>query len=234
MHLWHIPLALDDASVLLRRPLLSPDEIQRADRFHFSRDRVRFVSAHAALREILAQYVNSPPQELVFVTGARGKPAPASTWKSCQIEFNLSHSGDFALLAVTWRLVLGVDIERIDPEFASEEIAERFFSASEVAILRSVPRPAQAEAFFSCWAGKEAYIKALGEGLSIPLDSFAVAFGQEVSAMLLHVDGHPDEVSRWSLYDLEAPEGFKAALLIEGKGHHLLQRQWTVARPDGG
>lgn len=227
-HVWQIPLVLEEPAVQRCRQALSSDEIQRADRFHFARDRVRFVAAHAAMREILAGYVNSAPQDLTFVTGDRGKPALASGGKGFQVEFNLSHSGDFAVLAIAKSMVLGVDIERINPEFASEQIAERFFAPIEVDHLRSLPPAAQAEAFFSCWTRKEAYIKAVGEGLSIPLDSFAVAFGPGVSPRLLQVDAQLDEISRWSMYDLQAPGGYKAALVIEGQGHHLLQKPWKA------
>ncbi len=114
----------------------------------------------------------------------------------------------------------------VDHEFASNEIATRFFSAKEVDTWRILSSSQKAGAFFSCWTRKEAYIKALGEGFSIPLDSFDVAFGPGVEATLLRVAFLPHEVARWSMYNIDAPAGYAAALVIEGQGHRLLRRRW--------
>jgi 4'-phosphopantetheinyl transferase len=225
VHIWQILLSGQSHSVHALRSLLSPDETQRADRFHFDQHRESFIVARAAMRQLLAGYVNVAPQKLIFFYGEQGKPELAPECSDGRIRFNLSHSGDFALLAVAGALSLGVDIERINEEFAGEDIAERFFSRSEVSQLRAIATDAKADAFFSCWTRKEAYIKAVGGGLSIPLDSFDVAFGPGVSAALLRVPVTPD-AKLWSLYDIPAPQGYKAALVIEGKKHRLQQWQW--------
>ena len=180
------------------------------------------------MREILGGYTGIPPQDLVFSYGDKGKPELAGQTGSAGIRFNLSHSGERALLAVSQGLTLGVDIELVNPEFGGQEIAERFFSASEVRHLLSIPVPERAEAFFSCWTRKEAYIKALGDGLSVPLDSFEVAFGPGRKAALLSIRVDPGEVSRWSMYDIEASPGYKAALVVEGSQHRLRHLQWTA------
>lgn len=224
--IWRINLAGEGQETQLCRDLLSQDEIQRAGRFHFAKHRRRFTVARAALRQILGRYAGIAPQNLVFSYGGKGKPELSGELAGSEIKFNLSHSSETALLAVTQGLTVGVDIEWVNSEFATEEIAERFFSAAEVNVLKALPAAERAEAFFSCWTRKEAYIKALGEGLSVPLDSFAVAFGPGVSAALLQVTVDPEEVSRWSMYDIEAPEGYKAALVVEGKRHHLEQQEW--------
>jgi 4'-phosphopantetheinyl transferase len=175
---------------------------------------------------ILATYVDGASQELVFSYSAKGKPELSSPGKELGIQFNLSHSRDFALLAVAQGLCVGVDIEFINHEFATDEIATRFFSQSEVRTLRALSPGERAEAFFSCWTRKEAYVKALGEGLSVPLDSFGMAFGQGVPPALLWVELAPQEVSRWSVYDVAVPQGYAAALVIEGQEHRLRQWPW--------
>jgi 4'-phosphopantetheinyl transferase len=223
---WRIGLAVPEREVLRCRQLLSSDEAERADRFYFQEHRWRFTVARAAMREILGKYAHVPPQDLIFSYGAKGKPDLSGLLKESGITFNLSHSKEYALLAVARGLNVGVDIEAVNHEFASEEIAERFFSASEVDRLRALCANERADGFFSCWTRKEAYIKALGEGLSVPLDSFEVAFGPGVPAALLHVKIDSGEASRWSMYDIEVWEGYKAALVAEGKGHGLRHLQW--------
>lgn len=220
VHLWQIHLIAPDDEILRSRSVLSLDEIQRADRFYFDKHRRRFIVAHAAMRAILSSYLNVLPADVAFTNGAKGKPALADELETSGIRFNLSHSGDYALLAVTRNSCLGVDIEFINHDFGTEEIATRFFSRGEIESLRAVPSAERSTAFFSCWTRKEAYIKAVGDGLSIPLDSFDVAFAPGVQPALLRVQvpAHQD----WKMYDLAAPEGYKAALVVEGD-HHQLQ-----------
>lgn len=226
VHIWRIALSGHELLLPALRKILSADEIERADRFYFERDRQSFTVARAAMRQILSRYVNVSADKLTFSYGAKGKPELAGAAEPASINFNLSHSGEFALLAVARGFCLGVDIERVKPEFGGDDIAERFFSSNEVAVLRAIAAEARVEGFFSCWTRKEAYIKALGEGLSVPLDSFDVAFGPGVPAALLRVRVSPDEVERWTLYDVVAPPGYKAALVAEGKRHQLHYLRW--------
>lgn len=223
--IWHIELTQSDATIRACRSLLPEDEVKRADRFYFEKDRRHFAVAHGALRQILGRYTGAAPRELEFSHGSKGKPelkSPVDT-----IRFNLSHSGNRALLAVTREAALGVDVEFIKPDFGGQEIAERFFSRHEVSTLLALPIEERAHAFFSCWTRKEAYIKAVGEGLSLPLDSFDVAFGPGVRPALLRVEASAEELLRWSLYDIEVPPDYRAALMVEGKEHQLQQRQWS-------
>jgi 4'-phosphopantetheinyl transferase len=224
--IWHIDIAPPPDKIATSRTLLSADEIERVARFHFDVHRNRYIAGRAALRAILAQYLETSPQALAFVYGEKGKPALVAELNTRGLEFNLSHSHDRALLGITVGSIIGVDIERINLEFGTDEIATHFFSAFEVDTLLAVPKPERGATFFNCWTRKEAYIKAVGEGLSLPLDSFDVAFGPGVEAALLRVDAAPDAPSRWRMYDIPAPEGYAAAIAVEGTEHKIRQRAW--------
>jgi len=204
--------------------LLSADERERAGRFHFADDRSHFIAARALLRTLLGRYLDLPPHQLSFTYGTYGKPALAGEGESRALRFNVSHSHGVALYAVARERDVGVDVEYVRREVVGESIAERFFSAREVATLRALPAEVQPQAFFNCWTRKEAFIKAKGEGLSFPLDRFEVSLDPKEPAALVSVRDDPREASRWSLQALPVEEGYAAALAVEGHAWRLEHR----------
>ena len=206
--------------------ILSEDEASRAARFKFEKDRNHFIVARGMLRRLLGGFLKIAPSEVRFRYSKYDKPSLAEGFESSQLKFNISHSGGRVLLAFAAGRELGIDIEQVRPDFATEEIAERFFSRYEIEQLRSLPKSVQAEAFFNCWTRKEAYIKAIGEGLSCPLDKFDVTLAPGEPARLLATRTEGQVASKWSMRNLDGGEGFKAAIVVEGDGWDLTVQSW--------
>jgi 4'-phosphopantetheinyl transferase len=226
VHVWRAALDWAPSRQQNLHRFLAADEQARAAQFYFEKDRRHFVIARGMLRDILGRYLNRAPESLAFRYGSHGKPALVGRSNECGICFNLSHSRGRALCAVTSGREVGIDIEQVRDEPAVVEIAERFFSPREVAALRALPALEQGPAFFRCWTRKEAYIKARGQGLSIPLDGFDVSLAPGEPAALLGVRPDSSEQLRWSLQSLDAGPGFAAALAVEGQGWRLRCWQW--------
>lgn len=221
VHVWRVGLEqLPDLHDGFLRTL-AQDERARADRFHFEKHRRHFIVSRGFLRSLLARYLETAPEDVRFSYGTYGKPALDGEHHTSRLRFNASHSGEIAVYAFVQDHEVGIDVEYIKEDFESEGIAERFFSAYEVQTLTALPEPQKAEAFFRCWTRKEAFIKALGSGLSHPLDQFDVTLTPDEPAALLRIHHDPESVSRWSLFDLDVGDGYAAALAVEGAVHTL-------------
>jgi 4'-phosphopantetheinyl transferase len=221
IHVWRARL---DCSEIISQRLettLAPEEIARADRFLFPRDRHHFVVARGILRQLLASYLKSSPAALEFAYHPRGKPYLILQPADPPLVFNISHSHDLSLLAFSLGRELGVDVEFVRRDIASEEIAVRYFAPREVVELQSLPLAARAEAFFLCWTRKEAYIKALGDGLQIPLSSFTVSLTPSRPETLESPDS-----PNWKLRSLSPAPNYSAAVVGQGQDWHLRLFDW--------
>lgn len=216
VHVWQAALEQPAPLIAQLRSLLSDDERQRAHRFHFPADQRRYVVGRGVLRLLLGAYLVTKPEQLRFGYNAYGKPELSAG--DFSLQFNLSHSGEIALYAMTHRHALGIDIECIRSNLEWSALAQHVFSPHEQAVLAQLPVAEQLPAFFRCWSRKEAFIKARGMGLSLALDQFDVTLAPTDPPRLLATRDDPQEASRWTLCDLPCPAGFAAALAVAAHG----------------
>jgi len=229
VHLWRAALDYSGAELSGFEQLLSEDERARAARFLFPRDRQHFTAARAVLRSIVASYVNMAPNQLQFSVGPHGKPALATGFDASTLSFNVSHSRDVALYAISGGCDVGVDVEHVSADTDVDQMAERFFSPRELATFRLLPSEEKQYAFFTCWVRKEAYVKARGNGLAIPLDTFTVSFSPGEPAALLDVAGYPEEPAAWCLWELDVAPSCAAALAANSRTRRLRHWQFGVS-----
>lgn len=211
-HVWKIDLRCESTAEM--KASLSLEEHNRAARFHFDRDRERFLIAHASLRMILGRYLEVAPASLAFAQTEYGKPFLINP-EAAGFHFNLSHSEDLALVSVTHDREVGVDVEYMRAQFATIDVAENFFSVAEVYTLTGLDPERRTQGFYNCWTRKEAYIKARGEGLSLSLDSFDVSLAPDVPVALLQTRFDPSDVSRWRLHEIFPAPNYAAAIAIQ-------------------
>lgn len=215
VQVWRASLTQSEAIMAGLWQLLSPDERQRARRYVRAESQQQFVVARGVLRQLLSRYTTLPPAALRLSRNPYGRPFLSSDLNPMQLNFNLSHSGDLVLYAFSYGRAVGIDIEQVRKDIATLAIAENFFSSEEVAALKSVSADLRPVTFFNCWTRKEAYIKALGKGLSYSLQNFSVSLTPQEEAALLKVQGQDCEVARWKMYALEPGTGYVAAVIAE-------------------
>lgn len=213
IHLWHAQL-----DTYANGDILSEEEKARAARFTFPIHRQRFIAARSILRILLSRYLSRPPQDILFSYTPYGKPYLAEN--STGLYFNLSHTQDYALYAISREEKIGVDIEHIKTDRAIEKIAARFFSAYENAQLNQITADKKEAAFFQLWTCKEAFIKAIGEGLSFPLHDFDIALDKETPS-ICQIKGDKSAASAWSILSISTHAQYAAALAIKTRVDYL-------------
>jgi 4'-phosphopantetheinyl transferase len=215
VHVWRVDLSLTHEEEVRRTASLAADERQRAARFLSSPARAQFVAARSALRAILGRYTGQPAGEIEFRLGPVGKPGLADPGPA--LFFNLSHSRDLALVALTRSAEVGVDVEHARLRETADQLAERFFHPNEVAALRALPPDQRTAGFFNAWTRKEAFLKATGKGISYGIERVEVALTPGERARVLSVNGDRGAAGRWSLEALAPASGYVGAVAMQGE-----------------
>jgi len=216
LHVWRYHLDPPAAKLPEAESVLSRDEMDRATRFRFSIHRNRYVASRAQLRKILGGYLLLPASAISFIYSEFGRPSLQPALNSAGIAFNLSHSEDLCVVAVSARRLLGIDVERLRSDFGGEEIARSNFAPAEFRELLALPESERPQAFFNCWTRKEAFVKALGAGLQIPLDSFEVTLRTNEPARFVRGTS-----ADWNLVSFTAENGYQAAIAYNGAPANL-------------
>ena len=227
---WAFDVACPAEELSAYEAILAPDERTRAGRFHFERDRSRFIRVRGGLRTLLGGYLGAGSADIAFEYGVHGKPALAARHGS-PLKFNVSHSDGVALVAISHGVEVGIDVEAIRPMADANQIAARFFSSRETAELRALPPGF----FFTCWTRKEAYLKARGLGLAQQLRAFSVTISPAATPLV--VDDEDGEGAQWLIHELPALTGYAAALVTGGNPRLVRYHKGTAgktARVDNG
>jgi 4'-phosphopantetheinyl transferase len=224
VHIWSA--RLDNPSDNVREPasLLSQEERGRASRFVFEPDRARYIQSHAILRILLGHYLEIEPSAVRFSYGQFGQPSLLNVERNASgLSFNMSHSHQAAVYAFVRGRPIGVDVEFMAPKSDLLRIAEQFFSRNEYKALIELFPSEQTQGFYNCWTRKEAFVKALGTGLMLPLDQFDVSLKLGEPAQLLCVKGDSQAVGDWSLKGVTPCPGYNAAMAVRGQNMQVLQ-----------
>ncbi len=221
VHVWRAELDLPAEQVQELAKTLSEDEQLRAQRFHFQKHRQRFIVGRGLLRTILGRYLGIKPEQIQFEYSPRGKPRLGESCCRERLQFNLSHSQGLALYGFTRDRRIGIDLEYLRSMPDAGQIAKRFFSPREYAAISALPPDEKQKAFFRCWTGKEAYLKATGDGLAGSLDQIEVSLTPDEPARLLSIQGNSRAASSWSLYNLTPASDYIGTIVVEGRDWHL-------------
>jgi 4'-phosphopantetheinyl transferase len=226
VHVWRASLQRETAQFERLLRILSEDERGKAARLCLGKPREQFVAGRAVLRGILGRYLRMEPDRLRFDYGPHGKPAVAAECGGVEIRFNMSDSHGLAIYAVARRREVGIDLERMRSDVPCEKMAKRFFAGAETSALLALPADQRQEGFFNCWTRKEAYLKAIGRGLSFPLKNVIVSLAPGEQAAILSIQGDPEEARRWSLRALHPDPAYRAALAVEGPECPIRLWEW--------
>ncbi len=227
VHLWCADLNVPENTYKMLAKYLNNEEQNRAARFIREQDRSHFIAARGILRNILSRYINIAPHNIEFEYGEKGKPSLILEQNQRKIYFNLAHSNHLAIYAITSINHLGIDIEYSKRNIEALDIAERFFSKNEIASLRVLPSAEQLSGFYKIWTRKEAFVKAIGVGLSHPLDQFSVDGSLDKSAIKLHTQ-NPSIKNDWYIYNVAISQEYVAALSLEDSNITMLKWRWQT------
>ena len=211
LHIWSLNFVVNDDAFNRYHGLLSHDEKKRASKFRFYKDKRCYVVTKGVLRLLSGGYLNQDAKAITFDYGKYEKPPYKH---ETNLNFNVSHSGDMAIIGFVYDHTIGVDIEKIKNDFDTFDIAVNFFSKKEIAALRKIPKPQQYIAFYRCWTRKEAFIKAKGSGLSFPLDQFSVTLDSDLEANLLETKWNKKEKNNWSFHSFKPDPDYIAAIIV--------------------
>jgi 4'-phosphopantetheinyl transferase len=217
LHIWRTHLDFSADSLSRYSEVLTDDERSRANRFVSSRERDRYTVSRATLRLLLGRYLQIPPDSVRIGEGPRGKPFVEGNKLESELKFNLSHSQELVVYAFARQREVGIDVEKIRTDFASREVAQRYFSSQEIGELDALAPELYPAGFFRCWVRKEAYMKAHGLGFQMALDSFSVSLAQEHAPRLTASDSE-----RWSMYSFEPFPEYTSAVFAE-------KYDWTLS-----
>jgi 4'-phosphopantetheinyl transferase len=231
VHLWWVSLNTEIEHLKYLYQILSINERKKAERFYFRKDREYFLVSHGILRVLLAWYLQKEPGDLRFTSNRFGKPRLETSLGVFRPFFNLSHSHGLALYAISDSREVGVDLEYIDAGINTEEFSETFFTPREIREIHKNSSSQRKESLLQYWTFKEAYLKAIGQGHSRPLDTFEISFFLNQPEVLLKTGNDWGRDSSWSAYRLDAPQDCLAALVVEGRDDlKLVNHQWETAR----
>jgi 4'-phosphopantetheinyl transferase len=215
VHVWTIPLEQTREAAAKLENVLAEEEQRRASGFVVDEPRRRFVAGRGALRILLGRYLNIEPQIVQFTSNPYGKPFLTPGIKTGGLEFNLTHTRRLVLAAFARGCRVGIDVEWLREINEFNEIAARFFTAGENAALGNIPENKRLAAFYEYWTCKEAFIKAIGEGVSHPLDSFEIEFKDEGAPHLHRLDQQASDSKLWTIKIFKPGAGYSAALAVE-------------------
>ncbi len=215
VHIWRASLDLPTVVIDQLTTFLSPDEIERANKFRFVPHKRRFIAARGILRKLLSNYLQISPHDLEFKYGNCGKPQLTGCKQDSPLKFNLSHSGAYALYGFTYHHPIGVDLEYIREMPDAVKIAQRFFSEREYRLINNVEDSQKSEVFFKLWTAKEAYLKAIGTGLAGSLANVDIILDCVQSPRLLAIKGSKAAVSSWSIYSCIPATSYIATMAVK-------------------
>jgi len=227
VHVWTVYLRKERCNIERLLQYLSTDEIERAKKFRFEKDKKRFVTVRSILRNILCSYLDILPSDIEFCYNQFGKPRISEAINMRKISFNASYSHNIALIAIALERDIGIDIEWIYRDCEHVEIANEFFSERERNVFLKLPNESKVEAFYKCWTRKEALVKAIGKGLSFSLKDFDVSFAQNDRVRILDIRSSDQKAVDWNLIDINPGLAYQAALAVKGDIGTLRYYTWN-------